>query len=260
MKLFGVVTTAVVFLAFATVTGFAQQQEEKPARQDQAKPQHPEHERQIERPQQKAEPKSDPRAQQENEKRAEEDAKHAQDNDRRAQQQEQKRAEQDNRHAQDKDQKRAQQDQQHTQEQQQRQAREAQKAQEQNAKAEHKAREEEQKRAQHDRDRQARDQREHPGEHGQRPDYAGNNRHRGRIPEDRFRAHFGREHVFRFSRPVIIDNRPRFQYSGYWFELVDPWPVGWSYDDEVYVDYVGDEYYLYDPVHPGVSVIVNVIQ
>jgi hypothetical protein len=34
------------------------------------------------------------------------------------------------------------------------------------------------------------------------------------------------------NRPVIVENRPRFQYRGYWFEIVDPWPVGWAYTDD----------------------------
>jgi hypothetical protein len=79
-----------------------------------------------------------------------------------------------------------------------------------------------------------------------------------RIPDDRFRAHFGREHHFRVNRPVVVEGRPRFQYSGYWFELVDVWPADWSYDDDCYIDYVDDEYWLFNPVHPGVRVALVV--
>ena len=50
----------------------------------------------------------------------------------------------------------------------------------------------------------------------------------GRIPEDRFRANFGREHVFIINRPVIVEGAPRFQYGGYWFGFGEPWPVGWE--------------------------------
>jgi len=80
----------------------------------------------------------------------------------------------------------------------------------------------------------------------------------GRIPEDRFRANFGREHVFIINRPVIVEGAPRFQYGGYWFGFGEPWPVGWAYTDNVYVDYVDGGYYLYNPVHPGIRIVINV--
>ena len=41
-----------------------------------------------------------------------------------------------------------------------------------------------------------------------------------RIPEPQLREHFGREHTFVINRPVIIENRPRFQFASYWFEIV----------------------------------------
>jgi len=85
-----------------------------------------------------------------------------------------------------------------------------------------------------------------------------------RIPEDRFRAHFGRGHWFRVYRyPVIVvGGYPRFQYGGFWFSLVDPWPEYWANNwyetDDVYVDYVNDGYYMYNRRHPGVAIAVNV--
>jgi hypothetical protein len=85
-----------------------------------------------------------------------------------------------------------------------------------------------------------------------------------RIPEDRFRAHFGRGHWFRVYRyPVIVvAGYPRFQYQGFWFSLVDPWPEYWASNwyetDDVYVDYVNDGYYMYNRRHPGVAIAVNV--
>jgi len=85
-----------------------------------------------------------------------------------------------------------------------------------------------------------------------------------RIPEDRFRAHFGRGHWFRVhSVPVIVVERyPRFQYAGFWFTLVDPWPETWSekwyQNDDVYVDYINDGYYMCNRSHPGVFIAVNV--
>jgi flagellar motor protein MotB len=82
----------------------------------------------------------------------------------------------------------------------------------------------------------------------------GGNANGRRIREEDFRSHFGREHRFRVARR---DDR-RFQYGGYWFEFSDPWPVGWSYDDDVYVDEIDGQYYLIDPVHPGIRLLIIV--
>ena len=81
----------------------------------------------------------------------------------------------------------------------------------------------------------------------------------GRISEEKFRASFGREHVFRMERPVIVEGRPRFQYAGYWFAIAEPWPVGWAYADPVYIDYVDGGYWIYNQAHPGVRVSINVV-
>ena len=81
----------------------------------------------------------------------------------------------------------------------------------------------------------------------------------GRIPEDRFRANFGRQHTFQIGRPVVVAGTPRFQYGGYWFVIVQPWPMGWAYTDVVYVDFIDGGYYLLSPVHPGIQISINVI-
>ena len=81
----------------------------------------------------------------------------------------------------------------------------------------------------------------------------------GRIPDDRFRENFGRQHTFSIGRPVIVSGTPRFQYGGYWFVIAQPWPAGWGYSDPVYVDYIDGEYFLLSPVHPGVQIAINVI-
>ena len=84
------------------------------------------------------------------------------------------------------------------------------------------------------------------------------------IPQDRFRANFGRGHWFRVhSAPIlVVGGYPRFQYGGFWFSVVDPWPEYWSrtwYEtDDVYVDYVNDGYYMYNRRHPGVAIAINV--
>ncbi len=81
----------------------------------------------------------------------------------------------------------------------------------------------------------------------------------GRIPEEKFRASFGKQHTFRISRPTVVEGQPQFQYAGYSFVIVDPWPAEWQYTDDVYVDYIDDQYYLFDLMHPGVSIVINVV-
>jgi hypothetical protein len=75
----------------------------------------------------------------------------------------------------------------------------------------------------------------------------------GRIPEDKFRANFGREHTFHVGHPVIVEGRPRFSYGGYSFFIVEAWPGGWGYDDDVYIIEVNGVYYLVDDARPGVQ-------
>ena len=81
----------------------------------------------------------------------------------------------------------------------------------------------------------------------------------GRIPDDRFRANFGREHVFRMREPEMVGGYSRFQYGGYWFGFVEPWPSGWYYTDDVYINYEDGGYYMYDPYYPGARIAVSVV-
>ena len=78
------------------------------------------------------------------------------------------------------------------------------------------------------------------------------------IPDEKFRASFGRQHTVVIRQPVIVEGRPRFQFSGYWFDIVDPWPVDWAYSDDCYVDYIDGEYFLFNVRHPGVRVALFV--
>jgi hypothetical protein len=80
----------------------------------------------------------------------------------------------------------------------------------------------------------------------------------GHIPDDKFRASFGRSHTFHPSRPVIVNNQPTFNYGGYSFIMVDAWPSGWAYTDDCYVDYIDGEYFLFDILHPGVRIALFV--
>jgi hypothetical protein len=85
-----------------------------------------------------------------------------------------------------------------------------------------------------------------------------------RIPDNRFRKLFGPRHAFRiFSLPILdVGEYPRFQYGGYWFTPVDPWPEYWSdnwYEtDDVYIVYSDDGYYLFNPRYPGVGIAVSI--
>jgi hypothetical protein len=88
-----------------------------------------------------------------------------------------------------------------------------------------------------------------------------------RIPEDNFRGHFGENHGFHiYSLPLMIGGGyPRFQYGGFWFSVVDPWPEywedNWYENDDVYIDYSEDGYYLYNRRYPrdriSISVYIN---
>jgi hypothetical protein len=80
-----------------------------------------------------------------------------------------------------------------------------------------------------------------------------------RIPDERFHANFGEGHRFVINEPVMVGGYSRFQYSGFWFGFVQPWPDGWYYTDDVYVDYIDGEYFLINPYYPGVRVGISVI-
>jgi hypothetical protein len=94
-------------------------------------------------------------------------------------------------------------------------------------------------------------------EHAEHAQHAGSPH--GRIPDDKFHAHFGRQHTLVVNRITVVEGQPRFQYSGYWFTIVDPWPVGWAYTDECYIDDVNGEYFLFDLLHPGVGIAIVVV-
>jgi hypothetical protein len=84
-----------------------------------------------------------------------------------------------------------------------------------------------------------------------------------RVPDDRFRLYFGTGHFFHIgSLPLLfVGGYPRFQYDGYWVTLMDPWPDDWPplwYEsDNLYIDWGGDGYYLYDNNYPGIGLAVT---
>jgi hypothetical protein len=56
---------------------------------------------------------------------------------------------------------------------------------------------------------------------------------------------------------------PRFEYEGTSFLLLDPWPANWSQDwyesDDLYIDYGGDGYYLYDRNYPQQRLAITIL-
>jgi len=84
-------------------------------------------------------------------------------------------------------------------------------------------------------------------------------RSNSRIPDDRFRSNFGREHYFRIGSPVMVGGYSRFQYGGFWFGFVQPWPSAWYYTDDVYVDYIDGGYYLMNPEYPSDRISISVV-
>jgi len=77
----------------------------------------------------------------------------------------------------------------------------------------------------------------------------------GRIPADRYKANFGRQHTFRVSAGDYRSHR--FQYGGYWFGFADPWPSNWLYTQDVYVVEINGAYYLCNASYPGVNLSIN---
>ena len=71
-------------------------------------------------------------------------------------------------------------------------------------------------------------------------------------------------HTFRMSHyPVMeVGGYPRFQYGDFSFSVVDPVPEYWSDDwydnNDVYIDYSGDGYYLFNRRYPDDRVALSV--
>ena len=80
-----------------------------------------------------------------------------------------------------------------------------------------------------------------------------------RIDEAHFRQHFGRDHHFVIHHVTMVEGRPRFSYGGYNFVIAQAWPLGWSYDDQCYIDYIDGEYFLFDLNHPGIRIAVDIL-
>jgi hypothetical protein len=281
MKRFGIIRTGVLLLLFgAAAPAYAQQdqhekdakpakqeQQAKPEKQQEAKPQKQEQQakpsRQEQQQQARGQNQQQAKGQQEQQQKQQQQARgQQQQQDKAAKQQEQRQA-------------KGQQEQQQKQ-----QARGQQQQQDKAAKQQ----EQQQARGQQDQQRQHAANRspeeQHREAHEQQAAWQGDRAHswksehrtwqqRGgyngyRIPEERYSGYFGESHGFRiYSQPVVfVGGSPRFQYDGFWFGFVDPWPEYWSNDwyenDDVYVVYSDDGYYMYDRRYPGDRIAISV--
>ena len=82
-----------------------------------------------------------------------------------------------------------------------------------------------------------------------------------RIPDDQFRTHFGREQHFHVQRDRVVNvSQPVVVYGGYSWQLAEPWPSDWSYDDDCYIDDVDGEYFMFDAFHPGIRIAVFIAE
>ena len=82
-----------------------------------------------------------------------------------------------------------------------------------------------------------------------------------KIPDEKFRSNFGRQHTFKVQRTQVINvAQPTVVYGGYTFQLVEAWPTVWGFDDPVYIDYdpVADQYFMINELHPDIRISVFV--
>jgi|SRR5579862_2242416 len=104
-------------------------------------------------------------------------------------------------------------------------------------------------------EKNAREQHTQQARPEQQGQHAGN--HGGsRIPADRYKANFGRDHRFRVTEANYRDRR--FQYGGYSFGFVDAWPSNWLYTQEVFVVEIDGVYYLCNASYPGVNLALSI--
>jgi hypothetical protein len=236
MKIIGITSTAILSLVLGVAAPAYAQHDEQGENQDHAKQEQGGHE-QAGHEQQHAQ------------------QQHAQGQQQRAQQQQdqhnQQQAQQNQRQQDQHNQQQAQQEQRHQDQHNQQQARERQQPQrgeqqqrvQQSAWQEHRS---------HDWQSDHRDWRQRGGYQGYR------------IPDDRYRGYFGPSHGFRINGLpfLVVGGYPRFQYQGYWISTVDPWPEYWGNDwydnDDVYVNYVDNGYYLYNRRYPGEGIAINI--
>jgi hypothetical protein len=244
MKIIGISGTAILSLLLGVSAPAYAQHEEQGEEQDHAKQEQGGHE-QAGHEQQHAQQQ---RAQQQQD------------------QQNQQQAQQEQRHQDQHNQQQAQQEQRHQDQHNQQQAQQERRQQDQRNQQQARERQQPQRGEQQQRVQQSawQDHRSHDWQSDHR-DWHQRGGYRGyRIPDDRYRGYFGPSHGFRINGLpfLVVGGYPRFQYQGYWISTVDPWPEYWGNDwydnDDVYVNYVDNGYYLYNRRYPGEGIAINI--
>jgi hypothetical protein len=84
-----------------------------------------------------------------------------------------------------------------------------------------------------------------------------------RVPDAGFNQYYGENHRFLLGglNVMYVGGQQRFQYGGFWFGMIDPWPESWSsnwYDnDDVYVVFYDGGYYLCDYRFPNDRIAIS---
>ena len=108
--------------------------------------------------------------------------------------------------------------------------------------------------------REQKEQQSHAAQSGQHARPSGKSAH---IPDPKFKASFGRQHTFKVNRIIntttIVPGQTQFVVSGFTFIVLDPWPAEWLFTDDVFIDFVDDDYFLFDVFHPGIRVALFVV-
>src|SRR5271157_2419087 len=237
MKAFATLGTAVLFLSLGTIVPAFAQHEQEEARPEQEHAQQQNQNKQAQQQQAKQ--------QNQNEQAQQQQAKQQNQNEQAQQQNQNKQAQQQQ--ANQQNQNKQQQQQQAKQQNQNKQAQQQQ-AKQQNQNEQQQAQQQGvQQPAQHTQEQQRVQQAAWQGHRSQnwQSDHRTWQQRGGyngyRIPDNRYNGYFGPDHGFViYSQPyMVVGGFPRFQYSGYWFTLVDPWPSYWANNwyqtDNVYV-------------------------
>src|SRR6266849_2893023 len=257
MKIFGITSTAILSLLFGIAAPAYAQHEQQGEKQDHPQQQQSKHEKAKPEPQHAQQQRQPEQKHQQSQR-----AQQQQRQDQNEHQQSKREAKHEQQHAQQ--QRQSEQRQQHSEHAQQQQR------QDQNRQPEHAQRQRGNERPQRTQEQQRVERsawQEHRSQRWdsdhrtwqQRGGYNGY-----RIPDERFRGYFGEGHGFRiYGLPfLVVGGYPRFQYDGYWFSMVDPWPEYWANDwydtDDVYVAYVDNGYYLFDRRYPTVGIAVSI--
>ena len=60
----------------------------------------------------------------------------------------------------------------------------------------------------------------------------------------------------------MFGGHPRFQYGGFWLNVLDPWPEYWAGNwygsDEMYIGFTDGGYYLFNRSYPQDQIALSV--